>query len=255
MGGLWPIRAQQGLLNQQSSRWAPPGSAKDPLPGPRSRSCHFAQDALRQPVFLQSQTYSWALGKAGRCCLSWRHNLTFFGGIISWWGGTGGTRVSRALLAEVRAHLPGLWVQQHHQRQISHGLLLCISPKAFCTTLFLKERTTWWQLHCKKWKLAPQLRTSSGQIKSWTGVITQLVSLCPGRVKERENPALSSSSWMPSMHSLPPKGCSSGWKHRHGLPQAACNLSLRKGQVCKRENRGESLKDPESTNRGPKQDK
>lgn len=55
------------------------------------------------------------------------------------------------------------------------------------------------------------------------------------------------SSWMPLMHAHPPEGCSSGWKHRHCLQQAACKLSPRKGQVCERETREERLKDAEST--------
>lgn len=56
---------------------------------------------------------------------------------------TGGTGVSRALLVEVRAHLPGLRVQEPQQQQIFHGVLLRITPKAFCITLFLKERAAW----------------------------------------------------------------------------------------------------------------
>jgi len=50
--------------------------------------------------------------------------------------------VSRALHAEVRGHIPGLWVQEPHQGQTSHGLLLCISQNAFCITLLLKEQAT-----------------------------------------------------------------------------------------------------------------
>lgn len=75
MGGLWAIRAQQHL-NQQCSRWASPGSDKHPLPGPRSRSCCLVQDASRLTVFLQSWTSYCVLGKAVRCCLSPRHNLS-----------------------------------------------------------------------------------------------------------------------------------------------------------------------------------
>lgn len=73
----------------------------------------------------------------------------------------------------------------------------------------------------------------------------------PTKNKGKGKSELLSSGWMPLMHTLPPKGCSFVQKHRHCFPQAACNVSIRKGQVCEREGRGERLKDPESTNRGP----
>lgn len=137
---------------------------------PRTRGFHPALDALRLTFLLQSQTFSWALGKGGSCLLSPRHNLIFWR--LRWnqrhWG---------EYCIACRGQRPPLCA---HQGQISHGLQLCISQRILSLCSWKKEGD-----NHKEWKVAPQLCISSGEIKRWTEGITRLLSLLPRKSKEK----------------------------------------------------------------------